>query len=41
VRGHPARLTRFPAYAQLLTARAKSRIETIYQDDFETYRDFL
>ena len=36
-----AKLDYFPSYAQLLTAQARSRIESIYKDDFDAYRDYL
>ena len=31
----------FPSYDQLLTPRARARIEAIYKADFDAYRDYL
>ncbi len=40
-RGDPPSQTPFPEYASLLTRDAKSRIESVYRDDFAAYRDHL
>ncbi len=32
---------RFPSYSQLLTPRARQRIETIYKADFDAYADYF
>lgn len=40
-RGKPAAQTPFPEYASLLTPQAKTRIESIYCDDFSAYSGLL